>query len=60
MTLTDNAVIKIKDLLAYSQGCWKTTKDNMIRIQWKDGDFSEFSPDSFIDTPDRQMQRQHK
>ena len=36
----------------FTRGCWSVTKQNMIHIQWKDGDFSEFSPDSFTETPD--------
>jgi len=44
----------------FTQGCWSVTKQNMIHIQWKDGDFSEFSPDSFTETPDIEMKRMYK
>ena len=44
----------------YTSGCWRVTTDNMIRIEWKDGDFSEFSPDSFSETPDKQVRRQYR
>jgi|TARA_R110000787_G_scaffold245709_1_gene351526 hypothetical protein len=44
----------------FTRGCWTVTKNNMIHIQWADGDFSEFSPDIFNETPDTEMKRVYK
>lgn len=31
----------------FVKGCWTVTKENMIKIRWKDGDFTEVNPDLF-------------
>jgi len=40
---------------SYLKGCWTVTPDNMIHIKWKDGDFSELSPDMFNEVGPRRF-----
>lgn len=45
---------------SYLKGCWTITKENMIKIRWQDGDFTELSPDMFNEVGPKRFSYKYK